>query len=122
MNPYVKRAKVVSVHDGDTITVDMDLGHGTWIHGEKIRLANIDAPKLSGEERPAGLVSRDYLRTLIDGKDVTIETVKYKTSHRDKKGKWGRYLATVWLQVGNAAWININQKMIDDGFATKYEE
>jgi len=55
---------VTEVYDGDTCTVDMDLGFK--IHfTEVVRLMGINAPALRGSERPAGLVSRDRLREKI---------------------------------------------------------
>jgi micrococcal nuclease len=82
-------AYVTKVYDGDTITVDIDLGFGIWMKNESIRLADINAPEIRGEEREAGLVSRDALRKLILNKEVIIKTQK------DEKGKYGRYIGTV---------------------------
>ena len=36
---YNYKAIVTSVYDGDTCTVDIDLGLHSWIRGEKLRLA-----------------------------------------------------------------------------------
>jgi|SRR5436853_525472 len=60
------RAQVVSVHNGDTITVLID---GVK---EKVRLIGIDAPEL--DQAPWGVVSRDALRALVDSKTVRLET------------------------------------------------
>lgn len=80
----------VSVHDGDTIRCD----------GEKIRLANIDAPELEGSPRcerlrggknpswcdyALGIKSRDALDDFLDSGSVTVE--------RLGKDKYGRTLA-----------------------------
>jgi len=88
---YEYRAVVVSVYDGDTIKVDIDLGFGIWKKNETIRLWGIDAPEVRGEERKAGLKARAGLRRLILGGDVVIQTEK------DKKGKYGRYIGRVLL-------------------------
>lgn len=58
---YHYRAIVKEVHDGDTITVDIDLGFHTWIHDEHIRLAQINAPEVIGASKAAGIASRDFL-------------------------------------------------------------
>lgn len=110
-NLYYYRASVVSVYDGDTCTVDIDLGLNTWVRGEKMRLYRINAPELRGAERPEGLKSRDFLREQIDGKNIIIQTVK------DKKGKYGRYLAEIWLPVDDREMININDLLVEKGFA-----
>jgi len=112
---YYYKANVTSVYDGDTCTVDIDLGMKSWIRGEKLRLYRINAPELRGDEREAGLVSRDFLRNQIDGKEIFISTSK------DKKGKYGRYLAEIWLKDDQGQWININDLMVQTGHA-EYKE
>lgn len=107
---YTYLATVTAVYDGDTITADIDLGLNTWRHGEKIRLARIDAPEVRGEERPEGLKCRDLLQQRIDGKQITIRTVK------DRKGKFGRYLGELWDQDGN-----VNDWLVSQGCA-EYRE
>jgi len=111
---YFYKAKIASVYDGDTCRVDIDLGLHTWIRNERVRLSRIDAPEVRGDERDAGLRSRDYLRQLIDGKEVFIETIK------DRKGKYGRYLAEIWLQV-DGEWKNVNDMMVQAGQAVYVE-
>ena len=116
MNLYFYRAKIRSVYDGDTVTADIDLGMNLWLHGEKLRLARIDTPELRGQERSAGLVARDYLRGLILDKEVMIETTK------DRRGKYGRYLADIWLKDEQDQLINVNDLLIANGYAQIYGE
>lgn len=111
---YQYRAKVMSVYDGDTIRVDIDLGLKTWIKNESIRLHRINAPEVRGSEKVKGLKSRDYLRKLILKKEVIIQTIK------DKKGKYGRYLGEIWIEK-NKQWININDLLVTKGYAS-YKE
>lgn len=108
---YHYNAKVVSVYDGDTCTVDIDLGLHTWVHEEKLRLNRINAPEVSGKERPEGLKSRDFLRSKIEGKEILLETIK------DKQEKYGRYLAEIWLEEKKGEFININDLMVKEKFA-----
>ena len=108
---YHYKAVVTSVYDGDTCTVDIDLGLHTWIRGEKLRLHRINAPELRDKERPKGILSRDFLKSKIEGEKITIETIK------DKKGKYGRYLAEIWIEDKKAKFININDLMVSEGFA-----
>ncbi len=112
---YHYKAHIIRVYDGDTCTADVDLGMHTWIRGETLRLLRIDAPEIRGEERPEGLKSRDYLRLLIDQKEVLIQTFK------DRRGKYGRYLAEIWLHE-NGQWINVNDRMVATGFAKTYKD
>ena len=53
------RAIVTAVHDGDTCTVDIDLGLSLWVRGAKVRLARIGAPELTGRSAAKGLEARD---------------------------------------------------------------
>lgn len=112
---YFYKAFVTAVYDGDTITVDIDLGLKTLIKGEKIRLFGLNAPEIRGKERPLGLKSRDYLRELILGKEIFIETIK------DKKGKYGRYLGNIFLEKSSGRFMNINKELIKKGFAEARE-
>ena len=106
-NMYEYRAKVIKVYDGDTITVLIDLGFGVTFK-EKVRLYGINTPEIRGKERPDGLISRDRLRERILDKDVIIKTLK------DKKGKYGRYIAEVYLEEEN-----INNWLVSEGLAER---
>lgn len=108
---YVYEAHVTKVYDGDTCTVDIDLGLKTWIRDEKIRLYEIDAPELYLEEREQGLISRDYLASLILDKEIILQTIK------DRKGKYGRYLGIIWVLDAHGTYINVNERMVTDGYA-----
>lgn len=111
INLYFYKANVTSVYDGDTFTADIDLGLGVFIKKQKLRLSRIDAPELRGEEREAGLLSRDFLRDKIDGKQIIIQTIK------DKKGRYGRYIAEIFIVDVSDNLININDLLVDNGFA-----
>jgi micrococcal nuclease len=108
---YHYRALITSVYDGDTCDADIDLGLSTWVKGEKLRLYRINSPELRGPEREAGLLSRDYLRSLIEGKEVMLQTI------RDRHEKFGRYLAELWLQNADGTWVNVNDLLVTKGFA-----
>ncbi len=107
---YFYKAHVNSVYDGDTCRLDIDLGLHTWVRDERVRLYRINAPELRGDERERGLAARDYLRGLILGKDVLIETYK------DKKGKYGRYLVDIWLEQ-DGRFDNVNDLLVQAGHA-----
>lgn len=111
---YHYNAQVRSVYDGDTCRVDIDLGLGIWLRNEKLRLVRINAPEVTGDTKALGIASRDYLRDRIDGRKIILETI------RDKRGKYGRYLAEIWLPE-NDGHININDELVAQGFA-EYKE
>ena len=86
---YTYDVEVVSVYDGDTIRVNIDLGFGhVWKgsdgKGVKIRLFGINTPEVRGEQREEGLKSKQYLINLLSGERVVLKT------RRDKTGKYGR--------------------------------
>ena len=115
INLYQYKAFVTKVYDGDTITVEVDLGFKTFVKGEKIRLNRINTPEVRGDSREEGLKSRDYLRSLILNKEIILETMK------DKKGKYGRYLGDIYMKDNDENWLNINDHLVDKGFA-EYKE
>jgi micrococcal nuclease len=106
---YYYKANVIRVYDGDTITVDIDLGFGLQLQKQVIRLANIDTPEIRGDERPDGIVSKDIVSDLILHKDVIIKTDK------DTTGKYGRWLAEVYIDD-----LNVNEYLITEGYADRW--
>ena len=99
----------VGVYDGDTVTLDIDLGFNHSMNNQKIRLFGINTPEVRGIEREAGLVSKQRVKELILSKNVTL------ISHKDKTGKYGRWLGTIIVDG-----INVNQLLLDEGLAKPY--
>tara|TARA_R110000772_G_scaffold520_1_gene1923 strand:- start:310 stop:675 length:366 start_codon:yes stop_codon:yes gene_type:complete len=111
---YNYRANVVGIYDGDSVTLDIDLGLGIWSKGQKCRLSGIDTPEIRGEERIEGLKSKQRLCELILGKQVAVETAM------DKTGKYGRWLVTIWDLNDELGWVNINELLLSEGYAKIY--
>lgn len=110
---YTYKAYVRSIYDGDTIRVDIDLGFGVILSDQSLRLLGLDTPEIRGEERPQGLVSRNFVTERIPvGSYITITTV------RDRKEKFGRYLATVFY---GEDMKNLNEELLQNGMAKPYE-
>ena len=59
---------------------------------QRLRLVSVDTPEIRGSERPEGLKVKEYVKELIENKDLSIETFKI--------GKFGRYVAEVYLDNG----------------------
>lgn len=112
---YTYKAKVLSIYDGDSLRLDIDLGFKVVMHNQRVRLLGIDAPEVRGDERDQGLITRDHLRELLQDKEVIIKTFK------DKYGKYGRWLVDVFLPSEDGL-LNINRHLIDEGLATPYEK
>lgn len=116
LNRYIYNAKCTRVYDGDSITVDIDLGMGVWLKNQKTRLFGIDTPEIKGDEREAGLQATYRLRYLVQGYDIVIET------HKDRTGKYGRWLVTVWVDTtGDGELTNVNELLLEEGLAVRYE-
>ncbi|RLA13261.1 MAG: nuclease [Gammaproteobacteria bacterium] len=105
-NLYHYRGQVVKVYDGDTITVDIDVGFHVSLKREKVRLYRINTPEVRGPEKGKGIISRDWLRKKILDKEVILATYK------DKKGKYGRWLADVWIDG-----LCMNDELVSNGLA-----
>ena len=108
---YEYKAIVRKIYDADTVTLDIDLGFYTWIHSQSCRLLGINAPEVTGIEKPQGIISRDALRSWIPlGSEVTIKTYK------DDSDKYGRWLVEIFYEG-----VNINQRLLNEGFAQEYQ-
>jgi len=93
--------KVISIADGDTITI---LDSSKTQH--KIRLEHIDTPE---KKQAFGAKAKQYLSSMIFGKNVKVEI--------KEKDRYGRYIGTVFLEKKN-----INLEMIKAGLAWHYKK
>lgn len=109
---YEYEANVTSVYDGDTVTVDIDLGLGVVMHKQVLRLFGIDAPEMKGVSHDKGVISKEALVNRI--LESPAGRVRIKT-YKDKKGKYGRWLAELFIGEEN-----LNQWMVNNGHARKY--
>lgn len=112
---YIYNAVVVKVHDGDTVTIDVDLGMRVWLRAQKVRLAGLNAPEL-GRPDGTGEASRDELFRLLS---VCQSRVVVQT-HKDTTEKWGRWLATIYATDATGAQVSVNHSLLDGGFARSY--
>ena len=95
------QCKVISVADGDTVTV---LDSRKKQH--KIRLAGIDAPE---KAQPYGKKAKKYLSALVYKKTVCVDWYK--------KDKYRRLIGRIF--VGNT---DVNFKMVNRGLAWHYKK
>ena len=98
------RAKVVKIHDGDTITLRTDFRDFDF----PLRFLDTNAPELNEE---GGHESRDWLSDKILNKEVDILIDK-----KNRVGKWGRLLGSVFF-----SGMNINKESIVMGQSTSFE-
>lgn len=113
---YYYVAHVTDVYDGDTMTVDVDLGLGTWRHNQTIRLWKVNTPELRGPEREQGLRVRNFVRNYVLDKDVLLRTILDKRGV-DQTGKFGRLLGEILVEDENGEILNINELLLQQGMA-----
>jgi micrococcal nuclease len=111
---YKYRAQYASNYDGDTIRLDIDLGFYCWQKNQIFRLLGIDCPELRGDTLASGQLARDYVKgVLSSANEIIVE------SKKDSKDKYGRWLATVFYRTGAEAFVNLNEELVQLGFATR---
>ena len=109
---YEYGCTVERVVDGDTIDVVIDLGF-SCMYKSRVRLFGIDTPESrtrNKDEKARGKLAAKFLSDAVSSGDVVL-----KTKLKDSRGKFGRVLATVWVDGKN-----INQSMIDNYHAAEY--
>lgn len=93
--------RVVNVYDGDTVTLS---------DGTRVRLVQIDAPEVQGQECYS-TKSRETLVSLLKAKNITFVS----DPKLDTVDKYGRRLGYLF-----AGKTNINLRMVELGAATPY--
>jgi len=114
---YEYKCKVKRVVDGDTMDVILDLGFDVH-HAVRVRLAGIDTPESRTrdlDEKARGKLSKAFLKESIKGRKIIL-----KTKIKDSKGKFGRVIAEVWAEFEKGSLRNINELMIKECYAVKY--
>jgi endonuclease YncB( thermonuclease family) len=100
--------KVISVADGDTITVLVNNSP------TRIRLYGIDCPEIAhkagDETQPFGTKAKEFTKELCAGKEVTV-------IEKDKD-RYGRIVAIVMLPDGK----NLNEELLRNGLAWHYKK
>ena len=119
-NPYIFKAIVSKIVDGDTMYVtDISLGFGQYNRGDTgrgicLRLNGIDTPESRTrdlEEKQYGLAAKAFVQAFSPvGTEVTLRTYK------KGRGKYGRWLADI--KVGRK-WLC--KELIKNHHAVEYE-
>jgi micrococcal nuclease len=112
---YTYNATVNRVVDGDTVVLTVDLGFriSTTI---TFRLLGIDTPELVGSERADGLSAKTALEQILATAASGIVLIRSELPL--KTDKYGRWLATIWLDPGDGLLVNVNEEMVNLGLAT----
>lgn len=102
-----RHVNVISVVDGDTVRLIIDLGNKIhWT--DNFRLNGIDTP----EKKQLGYEeAKEYLKSLLASGIDRVET--------HKPDKFGRWLIDIWVH-GVSGILHVNQLMVINGHAKPY--
>lgn len=109
---FFYRAHVTKVYDGDTVTVDIDLGFSMMLKGLKVRLIGIDTAEMKSKDaklKERATLARDWLRSKILDQDVYLESAGLD--------KYGRWLGKIHTKDGACC----NDELINLGLAISYD-
>jgi endonuclease YncB( thermonuclease family) len=107
VDTYIRWFKVTEVHDGDTVTGQLDLGFHVWMTAS-CRLAGINARELA---QPGGVEARNHLTGLI------LADMRLSVSSVQPDKYAGRFDALLWLPSGAEA----GALMVKDGYAAPWD-
>lgn len=109
---YQYKATLVRAVDGDTAILEVDLGFHLTATMD-FRLLGINTPEMKAPTRAAGLAAKAELERLCGLGALRIST--------EKSDKYGRWLASIDVVLPDGSVIvNVNQALIDGGFAVPY--
>jgi micrococcal nuclease len=119
---YEYKCKIVKIIDGDTVDIDLDLGFGIWVRGERVRIHGIDTPESRTRdkvEKKFGLASKKFVQAMLPtGSQQTLVTEKQGD---DSKGKFGRILGKFRVYDHKTdSWMFLGEIMVRDGYAVAY--
>ena len=111
-----KISNIVKIIDGDSLSVDLDLGFKIQLSNATLRLHGIDTPESRQrkrlEERKLGIKAKEFLVNILEGnKDNLI----MKATER---GKFGRILAEIFIDSTDNP--SVNQLLIEADLARPY--
>lgn len=125
------RAEVLDVHDGDTVSLNADLGFSTF-RKMRIRLLGINAPEMKLPDgityNPDGIVSRTKLLNAVQSNAnvLYVRTVKVESAGgpTEKLDVYGRFLAYLWTDQGqmeaNSIATTLNYQLWKGGYARRF--
>ena len=114
-NQYTYSAKLDYVIDGDTLSLNVDVGFFITVNS-KVRLADIDCPPVDTKE---GLEAKAFIEEELKDANLIIET--------RKKERYGRYLCYIYYSKEHEDFEGIirngkmiNEELVKKGLAKKY--
>ena len=114
---YEYKVNILKVVDGDTVDVGIDLGFGSWLRNERVRIVGIDCPESRTSDRIEkvfGEAAKQRLTSLLSSEAILISQVS--KMGENMKGKFGRIL-------GDFRTINdqvVSTTLMEEGHAVAY--
>jgi endonuclease YncB( thermonuclease family) len=119
---WLYHATCERVVDGDSIILTIDAGFDVLLNKQSVRLYGIDTAETRGgtpELKALGNLAKDYVKQMVpEGSSLLIRT------HMDRKGKFGRILAEVYLpevpDIEGFQDRSLNNILLDEMLAVQY--
>ena len=112
---YTYNAKLIRVINGDTLDLEIDLGFDLNIK-QRLKLYGVDTPDSRSSDLVVKKKGLDAKQRLIDLLPKQFEV----TTILNKRGKYGRILGTIKIRDEKNNEININELLVDEGHAIRY--
>lgn len=98
-DPYIRRARLDRIVDGDTIDLWVDQGFYSTLR-LRFRLARVDTPEIFGsvdpEEKAAGAAAAEYVAGWMQAADAMADNQEWPLLVRsEKSGKYGRWIGEI---------------------------
>lgn len=114
---YTYQCNTIRVIDGNTVDASIDLGFNVTIR-QRIKLYGVNVSDVrSADEsvRQQAMASKQKLAELL-GNEFVCETIV------NKRGKAGRVMGKLTTTNTDGSKVDINQQLIDQGFAERFGE
>lgn len=106
---YTYKANVINVVDGDTVDASISLGFDI-AQTMRLRLSDVNTPERG---QPGYAMAKQRVASWVSANPVCIVTTQ-----KDRREKYGRYLATLTPLAGG---LSLNQILLDEKLAKPYE-
>lgn len=122
VDPYVRKAKLKQVFDGDTVRLVIDLGYRDY-QEHSIRLSGVSANDLHRgveQDKQKGRECRNYVIKWFQRHSTVCGTAEKWpfVVVTEKSDSFGRYLGVVYCMEGHV----LNQDVLASGLAEQYQK
>lgn len=112
---YTYQCTTIRVIDGNTVDAEIDLGFNVTIR-QRIKLYGVNVADIRSNDettRNNAVASKNKLAELL-GQEFICETIM------NKRGKAGRTMGKVYTLDYTGSKVDVNQQLIDEGYAEKF--